>query len=200
MASENQVTIVGNVTDDPELRFTPAGAAVANFTVAVNKRFRTQDGQWEDKLEGFFRCSCWRDMAENVAQSFTKGTRVVVVGRLQQRSWEDSDGGKRSTIEIQVDEAGPSLRWAQAQVQRTQRSGGGDFGQSQGGSGGGYQGGGQQGGGQQGGGQQSGGQQGGGQQGGSQQGGGQPQGGSRQPATDDWGATTGAGPGEEGGF
>ena len=124
MASENTVTLVGNITDDPELRFTPSGAAVANFTVAVNRRNRTQDGQWEDKLEGFFRCSCWRDMAENVAESLQKGNRVMVVGRLQQRSWDDQDGNKRSAFEIQVDEVGPSLRWATATIQKSSRSGG----------------------------------------------------------------------------
>ncbi|MBA3431615.1 MAG: single-stranded DNA-binding protein [Actinobacteria bacterium] len=123
MASDNTVTLVGNITDDPELRFTPSGAPVANFTVAVNRRFRTQEGQWEDKLDGFFRCSCWRDMAENVAESLSKGSRVVVVGRLQQRSWEDGDGNRRSTIEIQVDEVGPSLRWANATVVKSNRSG-----------------------------------------------------------------------------
>jgi single-strand DNA-binding protein len=124
MASENTVTLVGNITDDPELRFTPSGAAVANFTVAVNRRNRTQDGQWEDKLEGFFRCSCWRDMAENVAESLQKGSRVMVVGRLQQRSWDDQEGNKRSAFEIQVDEVGPSLRWATATIQKSSRSGG----------------------------------------------------------------------------
>jgi single-strand DNA-binding protein len=125
MASDNCVTLVGNITDDPELRFTPSGAAVANFTVAVNRRYKNQDGQWEDKLDGFFRCNCWRDMAENVAESLQKGSRVVVVGRLQQRSWDDQDGNKRSAFEIQVDEVGPSLRWASASVQKSQRSGGG---------------------------------------------------------------------------
>jgi single-strand DNA-binding protein len=124
MASENTVTLVGNITDDPELRFTPSGLPVANFTVAVNRRV-PKDGGWEDKLEGFFRCSCWRDMAENVAESLQKGSRVMVVGRLQQRSWEDQDGNKRSTVEVQVDEVGPSLRWATARPERSQRSGGG---------------------------------------------------------------------------
>lgn len=124
MASENTVTLVGNITDDPELRFTPSGLPVANFTVAVNRRV-PKDGGWEDKLEGFFRCSCWRDMAENVAESLTKGSRVMVVGRLQQRSWEDQDGNKRSAVEVQVDEVGPSLRWATARPERSQRSGGG---------------------------------------------------------------------------
>jgi single-strand DNA-binding protein len=123
MASDNTVTLVGNITDDPELRFTPSGAAVANFTVAVNRRYKNQDGQWEDKLDGFFRCSCWRDMAENVAESLKKGSRVVVVGRLQQRSWDDQDGNKRSAFEIQVDEVGPSLRWASASITKSQRSG-----------------------------------------------------------------------------
>lgn len=131
MASENTVTLVGNITDDPELRYTPSGAAVANFTVAVNKRYRTADGNWEDKLDGFFRCSCWREMAESVTESCTKGTRVIVVGRLQQRSWETQEGQKRYEVEVQVDEVGPSLRWATAQVQRSSRSsggGGGNFG------------------------------------------------------------------------
>ena len=121
--ADNSVTLVGNITDDPEMRFTPSGAAVANFTVAVNRRSRTPDGQWEDRLDGFFRCSCWRDMAENVAESLHKGARVVVTGRLQQRSWEDQDGNKRSAFEVQVDEVGPSLRWATANVQKSQRSG-----------------------------------------------------------------------------
>ncbi len=121
MAAENTVTIVGNITDDPELRFTPSGAAVANFTVAVNKRYRNNDGNWEDKLDGFFRCSCWRDMAENVAESVQKGARVIVVGRLQQRSW-DTEDGKRSTIEIQVDEIGPSLRWSVAKPTKSNKS------------------------------------------------------------------------------
>jgi single-strand DNA-binding protein len=125
MASDNTVTLVGNITDDPELRFTPSGAAVANFTVAVNRRTRNQDGTWEDKLDGFFRCNCWRDMAENIAESLNKGTRVMVTGRLQQRSWEDQEGNKRSAFEIQVDEIGPSLRWATATVQKSKRSSGG---------------------------------------------------------------------------
>lgn len=124
MASDNTVTLVGNITDDPELRFTPSGAAVANFTVAVNRRYKNNEGQWEDKLDGFFRCNCWRDMAENVAQSFRKGTRVVVVGRLQQRSWDDPDGNRRSVFEVQVDEVGPSLRWASATIEKSQRSSG----------------------------------------------------------------------------
>ena len=137
---QNSVTIVGNVTDDPELRFTPSGLPVANFTVAVNSRVKKGD-QWEDRNDGFFRCSCWRDMAENVAESLQKGTRVMVIGRLQESKWEDNDGGKRSRIEIQVDEVGPTLRWATATVQKSQRSSGGGFsgggGGQQGGQGGG---------------------------------------------------------------
>lgn len=136
MASDNTVTLVGNITDDPELRFTPSGAAVANFTVAVNRRFKSGD-RWEDKLDGFFRCSCWREMAENVAESLQKGSRVVVVGRLTQRSWEDQEGNKRSAVEVQVDEVGPSLRWATAAVQKSQRTGGGGGGAASGTGGGG---------------------------------------------------------------
>ena len=139
--ADNTVTLVGNITDDPELRFTPSGRPVANFTVAVNRRYKNNDGQWEDKLDGFFRCNVWADQAENAAESLQKGTRVVVTGRLQQRSWEDNDGNKRSAFEVQVDEVGPSLRWSTAQVQKSQRSGGG--GGSQGGGGGSQGGGGQ---------------------------------------------------------
>lgn len=121
--ADNQVTLVGNITDDPELRFTPSGSAVANFTVAINRRIRQGD-QWEDRLDGFFNCSCWRDMAENAAESLRKGARVVVVGRLQQRSWEDREGNRRTAIEVQVDEVAPSLRWATASIQKSQRSSG----------------------------------------------------------------------------
>ena len=94
----------------------PRVLPVANFTIAVNRRFKNQSGQWEDKLDGFFKCNCWREMAENVAESLQKGMRVMVVGRLQQRSWDDQEGNKRSAFEIQVDEVGPSLRWATANV------------------------------------------------------------------------------------
>src|SRR3712207_7650081 len=99
MATNNVITLVGNITDDPELRFTPSGAAVANFTVAVNQRRPNQNGGWEDKLDGVFRCNCWREMAEDVAGSLQKGSRGVVVGRLQQRSWGDQGGNKRSGVE-----------------------------------------------------------------------------------------------------
>jgi single-strand DNA-binding protein len=128
MASENTVTIVGNLTDDPELRYTPNGAAVVNFTVAVSRRFKDEaTNQWKDGDTSFLRCSAWRSLAENVAESLTRGTRVVVTGRLRQRSWETQEGDKRSTVEIEVDEIGPSLKWATTKVERTQRSGGGDW-------------------------------------------------------------------------
>jgi single-strand DNA-binding protein len=128
--ADNSVTLVGNLTDDPELRFTPSGRQVANFTVAVNKRFKNNEGQWEDRLDGFFRCNCWGEMAENVSESLNKGARIVVTGRLQQRSWEDAEGGKRSAFEVQVDEVGPSLRWSTAAVQKSKRTGGQQAGQA----------------------------------------------------------------------
>lgn len=141
MASENQITIVGNLTDDPELRYTPNGAAVVKFRVAVNRRYRDESGQWKDGDTSYFTVNAWRNLAENIAESLTRGTRVVVAGRLQMRSWETPDGDKRSVVEIEADEVGPSLKWAKASVERTQRSGGGgSFGG--GGGGGGYSGGG----------------------------------------------------------
>lgn len=122
--ADNTITLVGNITDDPELRFTPSGRPVANFTVAVNRRFKNAEGQWDDRLDGFFRCNCWADMAENVAESLHKGARVIVTGRLQQRSWENGEGNRRSAVEVQVEEIGPSLRWATASIQKSQRSSG----------------------------------------------------------------------------
>ena len=134
MASENSVTIVGNVTRDPELRFTPSGAAVANFGVAVNRRWMNRTtNEWEEQTS-FFDVVCWREMAENVTESLPKGSRVLVTGRLEQRSWETQDGDKRSKVEIIADEIGPSLRWASAQVTRNERKGG-DFGGGGGGGG-----------------------------------------------------------------
>jgi single-strand DNA-binding protein len=125
MAGENQVTIVGNLTDDPELRYTPNGAAVVNFTVAVSRRVKDEaTSQWKDAETSFLRCSAWRSLAENVAESLTRGGRVIVVGRLRQRSWETQDGDKRSTVEIEVDEIGPSLRWATTKVEKQSRGGG----------------------------------------------------------------------------
>jgi single-strand DNA-binding protein len=127
MANDNQVVIVGNLTDDPELRYTPAGQAVANFRVAVNRRTRDESGQWRDGETSFFRVNAWRSLAENVAESLTRGSRAVVVGRLRSRSWETPEGETRSAVEIEADEIGPSLRWATAKVEKTQRSGGGDW-------------------------------------------------------------------------
>jgi single-strand DNA-binding protein len=128
MATENQLTIVGNLTDDPELRYTPNGAAVANFSVAVSRRTQDPSGEWKDADTSFFRVNAWRSLAENVAESLTRGTRVVVVGRLRQRSWETQEGERRSTIEIEADEIGPSLRWATSKVERQQRGGGAEWG------------------------------------------------------------------------
>ncbi len=129
MANENQVMIVGNLTDDPELRYTPNGAAVANFRVAVSRRVKDDaTGQWKDAETSFFRVNAWRSLGENVAESLTRGSRVVVVGRLRSRSWETPEGDTRSAVEIEADEIGPSLRWATAKVEKTQRSsGGGDW-------------------------------------------------------------------------
>jgi len=136
MAGETVITVVGNLTADPELRFTPSGAAVASFTVASTPRtFDRQTNEWKDGEALFLRCSVWRQAAENVAESLQRGMRVVVQGRLQQRSYETREGEKRTVVEMQVDEVGPSLRYATAKVNRTQRgSSGGGFGA--GGSGG----------------------------------------------------------------
>src|ERR671915_1246208 len=128
MASENQVTIVGNLTDDPELRYTPNGAAVATLRVAVTRRIPDGAGGWKDAETSFFRVNAWRSLAENASESLTRGSRVVVVGRLRSRSWENQEGETRSAVEIEADELGPSLRWATAKVEKTQRSsGGGDW-------------------------------------------------------------------------
>ena len=125
MAGETQITVIGNLTADPELRYTAQSVPVASFTVASTPRtYNRASGQWEDGTAMFLRCSAWREMAENIAESLTKGMRVIVHGRLQQRNWE-RDGQNRSSIEIQVDEIGPSLRYAQAQVTRIPRSGAG---------------------------------------------------------------------------
>jgi len=138
MAGETVVTVIGNLTGDPELRFTPSGAAVANFTVASTPRtFDRQSNEFKDGDTLFMRCSIWREAAENVAESLTKGTRVIASGRLVQRSYETREGEKRTVVELQVDEIGPSLRYASAKVTRAQRSGGGGFGGSGSGSGGG---------------------------------------------------------------
>ncbi|WP_251152936.1 single-stranded DNA-binding protein [Cellulosimicrobium sp. Marseille-Q4280] len=137
MAGDTVITVIGNLTGDPELRFTPAGAAVANFTVASTPRtFDRQSNEWKDGDTLFMRCSIWREAAENVAESLTKGMRVIAQGRLVQRSYETREGEKRTVVELQVDEIGPSLRYASAKVTRAQRSGGGGGGNFGGGGGG----------------------------------------------------------------
>jgi single-strand DNA-binding protein len=199
MAGETPITVVGNLTADPELRFTPSGAAVANFTVASTPRtFDRQTNDWKDGEALFLNCSVWRQAAENAAESLTRGMRVIVSGRLKARSYETREGEKRTVFEIDVDEVGPSMRYATAKVTKTSRSGGGqgygsgggsgdDPWASQGGSGGSGGSGGQGGQGGQGGGQGSQGGGWGGQQGGSSAGGGQ---------ADPW-ATSGGGHSEE---
>jgi single-strand DNA-binding protein len=162
-AGDTQITIAGNLVDDPELRFTPAGQPVARFRVASTPRFRDNaTGEWKDGDSLFLTCNVWRQAAENVAESLTRGMRVIVSGRLRQRSYETKEGEKRTVYEVEVDDVGPSLRNASAKVNRVARSGGsggyggqgGSGGQGQGGSGG-Y---GQGGSGGQGGGRPSGGQ------------------------------------------
>jgi single-strand DNA-binding protein len=123
MAGETTITVIGNLTSDPELRFTPSGSAVANFTIASTPRtFDRQSNEWKDGETLFLRASVWREAAENVAESLTKGTRVIVSGRLKSRSYETKEGEKRTVIELEVDEIGPSLRYANAKVNRTQRT------------------------------------------------------------------------------
>ncbi|MFI6765725.1 single-stranded DNA-binding protein [Streptomyces sp. NPDC050355] len=176
MAGETVITVVGNLVDDPELRFTPSGAAVAKFRVASTPRtFDRQTNEWKDGESLFLTCSVWRQAAENVAESLTRGTRVVVQGRLKQRSYEDREGVKRTVYELDVEEVGASLKNATAKITKTS---------GRGGQGGGF-GGGQQGGGQGGGGW-------GGGPGGGQQGGG-------APADDPWATSGPAGGGQQGG-
>jgi single-strand DNA-binding protein len=134
MANETIITVIGNLTNDPELRFTPSGSAVANFTIASTPRtFDTNSKEWKDGETLFLRAAVWREAAENVAESLTKGMRVIVSGRLKSRSYDTKEGEKRTVIELEVDEIGPSLKYANAKVNRTQRSGGQN---STGGSGG----------------------------------------------------------------
>ncbi|WP_030798339.1 MULTISPECIES: single-stranded DNA-binding protein [unclassified Streptomyces] len=176
MAGETVITVVGNLVDDPELRFTPSGAAVAKFRVASTPRtFDRQTNEWKDGESLFLTCSVWRQAAENVAESLTRGTRVVVQGRLKQRSYEDREGVKRTVYELDVEEVGASLKNATAKITKTSGRGG------QGGGFGGGQGGGQQGGGGWGGGP-----------GGGQQGGG-------APADDPWATGGPSGGGQQGG-
>ena len=197
MAGETVITVVGNLVDDPELRFTPSGAAVANFRIASTPRtFDKQSNEWKDGDALFLSCAVWRQAAENVAESLQKGMRVVVQGRLKQRSYETREGEKRTVVELDVEEVGPSLKYATAKVARVQRSGGGGGYNSQGGGGGDdpwasspAQSG-------QGGGQPAAAQPQGGGQGGSwggQQGGGQPAGGQpAAPANDPWASQGGS--------
>ena len=119
MASENSVTLVGNLTRDPELRYTPSGAGVASFGLAVNRRYQV-NGEWQEQVS-FFNIVAWSELGENAAASLSKGMRVIVTGRLEQRSYETKEGEKRSVTEVRADELGPSLRWAQAQVERISR-------------------------------------------------------------------------------
>ncbi|HEX5543048.1 MAG TPA: single-stranded DNA-binding protein [Micromonospora sp.] len=137
MAGETVITVIGNLTDDPELRFTPSGAAVAKFRVASTPRYLDRtSGEWKDGEALFLSCTVWRQAAEHVAESLQRGTRVIVSGRLRQRSYETREGERRTVIELEVDEVGPSLRYATAKVQKMTRSGGGGFGSSGGGGGG----------------------------------------------------------------
>jgi single-strand DNA-binding protein len=137
VAGDTVITVIGNLTADPELRFTPSGAAVANFTVASTPRqFDRQTNEWKDGEALFLRCNIWREAAENVAESLTRGSRVIVSGRLKQRSFETREGEKRTVVELEVDEIGPSLRYATAKVNKASRSGGGGGGFGGGGGGG----------------------------------------------------------------
>ena len=132
---DNTVTLVGNVTRDPEIRYTPSGQTVATFGLAVNRRWQNKaTNEWEEQVS-FFDVKCWAQMAENVAESVPRGTRVLVTGRLEQRSWETDNGEKRSKVEVVADEVAPSLRWATAQVQKIDRRDGAPTGGSSGGGG-----------------------------------------------------------------
>lgn len=134
MAGETIITVIGNLTADPELRFTPSGSAVANFTIASTPRtFDRQSNEWKDGEGLFLRSAVWKEAAENVAESLTKGMRVIAQGRLKSRSYDTKEGERRTVMELEVDEIGPSLRFASAKVTRTQRSGGGNFQPQQGG-------------------------------------------------------------------
>jgi single-strand DNA-binding protein len=129
MAGDTNITLIGNLTDDPELRFTPSGAAVAKFRIASTPRYLDrQSGEWKDGEALFLTCNVWRQAAENVAESLQRGARVIVSGRLKQRTYETKEGEKRTVFEVEVDEIGPSLRYATAKVQKMSRSSGGGFG------------------------------------------------------------------------
>ncbi|MFJ9693042.1 single-stranded DNA-binding protein [Kitasatospora sp. NPDC101183] len=188
MAGETVITLVGNLVDDPELRFTPSGAAVAKFRIASTPRtFDRQTNEWKDGESLFLTCNVWRQPAENVAESLQRGMRVIVQGRLRQRSYETKEGEKRTVFEVEVDEVGPSLRSATAKVTRANRSGGPGGGSGGGGFGG-----------QQGGGQGNWGGGGGGQQGGGSWGG-NSGGGQSGPSDDPWASSAPSGGGNQGG-
>lgn len=124
----NSVTLVGNLVEDPELRFTGSGVAMARIRIAVNRRYRDRNDEWQEDTS-FFGGTCWREVAENVSESLTKGDRVIITGRLKQNTWETNEGEKRSVVEVQIDDIGPSLRWARAAVTKTPRSdSGGNYG------------------------------------------------------------------------
>ena len=125
--ADNTVTVIGNVTRDPELRFTPSGQAIATFGLAVNRRWQNRQTQEWEEATSFFDVTCWGDLGDNVSESLSKGSRVIVTGRLEQRSWESPDGEKKSSVDIIADEIAPSLRWATAKIERNERKGG-DFG------------------------------------------------------------------------
>ena len=139
MSNANSVHVVGNITRDPELRFTPTGQARATFGLAVNRRWQNRQTQEWEEATSFFDVTCWGDLGDNVSESLSKGARVIVTGRLEQRSWETPEGDKRSKVEIIADEVGPSLRWATASVTRTERKGPGERGVNDRGGGGGQQ-------------------------------------------------------------
>ena len=188
MAGETVITVIGNLTNDPELRFTPSGAAVAGFTVASTPRtLDRESNQWKDGDPLFLRCSVWRQYAENVAESLTKGMQVIVQGRLKQRSYETREGEKRTVVELDVDEIGPCLKFATAKVTRATRGSGG------GGGGGGYGGGNSGGGGDWASAAPSGG-------GSVQRSGGQQSGGQSAPQEDPWATSGGSGGGWGGGY
>jgi single-strand DNA-binding protein len=126
MSNGNSVTLVGNVTRDPELRFTQSGQATLTFGLAVNRRWQNRQTQEWEEATSYFDVVCWREMAENASESLVKGARVIVTGRLDQRCWETPEGERRSKVEIVADEVGPSLRWATAQVTKNERRGGDD--------------------------------------------------------------------------
>ena len=130
MANGNNITLVGNITRDPELRFTNTGQATSSFGLAVNRRWQNRQTQEWEEATSFFDVVCWREMAENAAESLSRGARVIVTGRLEQRSWETPDGDKRSKVEVVADEIGPSIRWATAQVTKNERRSPGDGGSS----------------------------------------------------------------------